>query len=165
MLNIISTLLISFIFNFCGYGNNQKSAANGSQLFIYKITFGEFTYNNVCGIALVNGELYYEPNDSMLLTYKGLSSNAKPYKSVESCKFVESLNTDTLRQIFQNKNNCNCRKMSKSEFVIRVYEDGKLEQFYFPEILNCDLNDPCLFIEKISTIFNSIQAKGYFKKK
>ncbi len=95
----INLFLINLLLYSCGITSAQKMNKKERQVFVYHITYKGPSYETVRGIALYEGQLYYQPNDSLLMTYKGLSKEAKLFNNIGALKLLESLNVDSLSEI------------------------------------------------------------------
>lgn len=153
MNRLINIFLIHLLFYGCDITSAQKMDKKERQVFVYQITYKGPSYENVRGIALYEGQLYYQPNDSLLMTYKGLSKDAKLYNNVDALKLLESLSVDSLSKIKEYRS-CECSVITKNEYVIKIIEKGIVKNFVFTEVLSCKPTSPCLFIEKLHSLFD-----------
>ena len=149
----INLFLINLLLYSCGITSAQKMNKKERQVFVYHITYKGPSYETVRGIALYEGQLYYQPNDSLLMTYKGLSKEAKLFNNIGALKLLESLNVDSLSEIKDYKN-CECSIITKNEYIIKIIEKVIVKLFAFTEVLSCKPTSPCLFIETLHSIFD-----------
>lgn len=152
MNRLINIFLINLLFYGCSKTFAQKMNKKERQVFVYQITYKGPSYENVRGVALYEGQLYYQPNDSLLMTYNGLSKDAKLYNNIDALKLLESLNLDSLSKIEEYKS-CECSIITKNEYIIKIIEMDTVKNFVFTEVLSCKPNSPCLFLEKFHQIF------------
>lgn len=153
MNRLINIFLINLLLYSCGITFAQKMDKKERQVFVYQITYKGPSYEKVRGIALYGGQLYYQPNDSLLMTYNGLSKDAKLYNNIDALKLLESLNLDNLSKIKDYKS-CECSVITKNEYIIKIIEKGIVKKIVFTEVLSCKSTSPCLFIENLHSIFD-----------
>ena len=152
MKRLINVFLINLLLYSCGITSAQNMHRKERQVFVYQITYNDSSYETVRGFALYEGQLYYQPNDSLLMTYKGLSKEAKIYNNMHALKLLESLNVDSLSKIKDDKQGC--LGITKNEYVIRIIEKNIVKYLVFTQVLKCKPTSPVYFIEKLNSIFD-----------
>lgn len=145
--------LINLLLCGCGFVSAQEMDKKERQVFVYQVTYKDLSYENVKGIALYEGQLYYQPNDSLLMTYKGLSKDAKLYNNIDALKLFESLDLDSLSKLKDYKS-CECSVITRNEYIIKIIEKCIVKEFVFTEVLCCKPTSSCLFIENLHSIFD-----------
>ena len=126
------------------------------QIFIYKIEYNEYKYESVRGLALVEGNLYVQPKDSMLMTYSGLSKKAKKIDDLAIYQLMSEINIESMKNL-QNISNCDCSAITKNEFVIRIVDGANIDNFVFSEEFKCKPLSDCLLLEKLHDAFKSLE--------
>lgn len=148
--------LIMLFFSCQSAPNKNAVEENHYDMFIYQIKYGEQLYESVTGIALLKGKVYYLANDSLLMTYKKLPANATEIQNDDLKKLLTKIDLKEFAKI-KDYSKCNCKEITKTEYIIRYIKDEKEQNFVFNEVLNCDIKSPCYFLEQLSTHFTDLQ--------
>lgn len=141
---------------FINCGNNKSGSSNQKDdIYIYQIKYGETKYEKVSGFARVNGIVYYLPNDSNLLLRNKLPENSIIVDDAEIIKMFDDLNIEKLASV-KEYDKCNCKAITKNEYIIRIKENGKFKDYIFTEIFGCESSSPCKFLEDIYNAFKNL---------
>ncbi|MCS6818573.1 MAG: hypothetical protein NZ522_01385 [Chitinophagales bacterium] len=148
--------LIMFFFSCQSAPNKNAVEENNYDMFVYQIKYGEQLYESVTGIALLKRKVYYLANDSSLMTYKKLPANATEIQNDDLKKLLTKIDFKEFAKI-KDYSKCNCKVITKTEYIVRYIKNKKEQNFVFNEVLNCDVKSPCYFLEKISKYFTDLQ--------
>lgn len=152
MNSLIGLIYLNFLLSSCSITSVQKVRKKNRQIFVYQVIYKGAKYESVRGITLYDDNLYIQPRDSLLMTYKGLSKRAKHYENPEAMKLLNGFNADSLK-VIKDYNNCDCTVITKNEYIIRIVEGHEVKNFVFTEVLKCNPSSPCIFLEKLHFIF------------
>jgi len=122
------------------------------EIYVYQILYSGYKYESVKGFAFVNGKTYFQPQDSLLMTYKKLSPKARLIENKDLSNLLSSFNSNNLSEI-KDYNTCNCSAITKNEYIIRFIENGKTVNYVFSEVLSCPTSSPCRFLEEFHYYF------------
>lgn len=150
-------LCLIMLFYSCQTAPNKNAVEhNNYNIFIYQIKYGEQLYESVAGIAVLEGKVYYLANDSLLMTYKKLPANAKELQNDSLKELITKIDLEEFAKI-KDYSKCNCRGITKTEYIVMYIKDEKEQKFVFNEVLNCDVKSPCYFLEKLSIHFADLK--------
>lgn len=133
--------------------SNSYSNANYSNedVFVYRIeNTNSERYKSVKGIVLIDNKIYFEPNDSMLLTLSGLSNRCIKINDLDLKETINQIINDVKRF---NPRDCQCGSLTKNEYIIRVRTNTNTEEFFLNENLNCVKTDKCSLPENLKMLF------------
>lgn len=156
-----TTLVLCILLASCTHISNKKEVVHKEDMiYVFRVTYGEYIYDTVSAITLEHGEVYYYPNDSLLMDYKKISD--KPRLKIDDSKLVNFFNSlmnkdlESLSKIKDYK----CSGITKNEYVIRIKSKAEIKEFVFPELLRCDDQSSLTFLEDLRFIFIKFQQIG-----
>ena len=140
------TLILCILLVSCTHFSNKEEAVHKEDMiYVFRITYGEYVYDTVSAITLEHGEVYYYPNDSLLMDYKIISDKTR-------IKIDDSKLADLLKSLM-NKD----LEITKNEYVIRIKSNAEVKEFVFPELLRCDEQSPLAFLGWLRSVFTKFR--------
>lgn len=154
---VFSLILLSCNRNGSNFNKNRY-------ICIYKYNLNNMTKAKpiLTAIAMIDDELYYFAQDSMLMAYKQLPlSSAKKIDDKEFLKILQTLNINSLQSLSLKKDylNCSCLPQTIEEFVISKSSKSRLIGFAISGgFANCSADSKCKILEIISKKFAEIEG-------
>ncbi len=157
---MVKAILLSLIIGFYGCKNSSRSSDNSNDnkadICIFKLCYNDSSHSmTVTALELHNQQVYYFSADSMLMTYTNMPvEKGKIIKDEGAHKLL-----DTIIKIAGSitNDNCDCRSITKNEFIIRPNLKDKKNDIILNEVFDCNEESHCLFIQQLSNEFKKIE--------
>lgn len=157
MRTYITLILCILLVSCTRFSNKEEAVHKEDMIYVFRITYGEYVYDTVSAITLEHGEVYYYPNDSLLMDYKIISDKTRikidDSKLADLLKSLMNKDLETLSKI----EDCKCSGITKNEYVIRIKSNAEVKEFVFPELLRCDEQSPLAFLGWLRSVFTKFR--------
>ena len=154
---VLCNILMVIIFMMsCKFQKKESDKVHIYKVQVFKIIRdnGRNPTSEVYEIAMVNNNIYYFKNDTMLMTYKTFdTAKAIRIKNPIAISFLNKLNHDYCDSL-KEKADIYCEAMGENDYVIRLeYGNGVKEEFAIPDVQICQNKSPYNYMDSLTMLF------------